>query len=368
MKLTERHNASRALCKELITKSVNCNYMCPYRHSLNKNDEQTLPKHGFVKMRLLEFLAPNHYAVRIEQHRHSKDEKWQTYNEMEEAFISLNEWMQQIYATSNRKLAESVRLGDMYAIKCMPENEYRRCRVLAQNDKTAEVTVYLVDFGRIMTCELKQLFEMYKQLKVPQSKAIEIILLGMMPADCEREFSEFANKTIKKCFDSIKISETNTYLYAEIQNAFESTLLVKDLKLVNIERKVSIDIMKSLTKLKCAIETPIILHDIFHEREKMSSFESLSIDFESSIREISSSAKMTEKLIDSSMVAEKPLSESLARSISGFIGIDDEMVQFESPASGDVVLIDLSDDGHTKELKSDLFSDVRVIGSIDDLL
>lgn len=346
LKIEESHNTSRALCKELLTKSVNCNFTCPYRHSLNKDDEQILPKHGFVKMRLLEVLAPNHYAVRIEQHRHSKDEKWQTFNEMGDTFTAFNEWLQQTYSTKTSKFAETIRLGDMYVIKCMPENEYRRCRVLAQNDKTAKVTVYLVDFGQTMTCVPKQLLEMYKQLKVPQPKAIEIILLGIVPADCEREFSEIASKTIKCGFDSMKSPETNTYLSAEIQNAFDSTLLVKDLKLVNIERKESINIVKSLIKIKCAIETPIKLHDIFHEREAKASFENISIDFESSV------------------IAEKPLSENLAPSI---IGMDDEMEQFERPASGENLLIDLSDDDQKTE-PSELFSDVRVIRSIDDLL
>lgn len=359
----ERHNASRTLCKELITKGVNCNYTCPYRHSLNRDDEQTLPKHGFVKMRLLEILAPNHYAVQIEQHRHSIHEKWQTYNEMEKAFASLNEWMQRTYAKPNRKFAETVRLGDMYAIKCMPESEYRRCRVLTQNDKTTEVTVYLVDFGKTMTCKPRELLEMYKELKVPQSKAIEIILLGMVPADCEREFLESASKTIKKCVDKMQTPDTNTYLMAEIKDAFDSTLLVNDLKLVNIERKESINIIKSLIKIKYAIEIPIKLHDIFHEREAKTSFESISIGYDSSIREISSSTIMTEKLIDPSIIAEKPFSESF-----NFIEMDNEMEQFESPALGDVVLIDLSDDAQTAEPPLDLFPDVQVISSIDDLL
>lgn len=319
-------------------------------------------------MRLLNVLAPNHYAVQIEQHRHSKDAKWQTYNEMDEAFKSLNEWMQRTYATPNRKIDETVRLGDLYAIKCMPENEYRRCRVLAQNDKTAEVTVYLIDFGQTMTCTPKQLFELYKQLKAPQPKVIEMILLGMVPVDCEREFAESASKTINRCIDSMKTLTTNIHLMAEIQNAFDSTLLVTDLKLVNIERKQSINIMISLTKNQYAIETPIQLHDIFHEREAIASYESISIGYESSIREISCSAKMTEKLVDSSIIAEKPLSDCLPPSIRNFFEMDNEMDLFESPASNDGFLIDLSDDDQTAKLPLDLFPDVRVIGSIDELL
>lgn len=55
----------KPLCIELITTAKICDIECPYRHWLSGKDSTSVPEYGFVNMKLLEVLAPNHYSVQV---------------------------------------------------------------------------------------------------------------------------------------------------------------------------------------------------------------------------------------------------------------------------------------------------------------
>lgn len=89
-------------CIKLFTKAEACEYQsCTYRHVLPANNEE-LPESGFVHLKLLEVITPNHFGVDLIAHRQNSGDAtvtWSMENGMEKIWTKLSEEMVEHFTT-----------------------------------------------------------------------------------------------------------------------------------------------------------------------------------------------------------------------------------------------------------------------------
>lgn len=253
----------KPLCGELITRSVDCDMQCPYRHTLlDSCNETCVPQLGYVNMELLSVLAPNHFAVRVIGHKRRLEHKSKSLECLTSDWEQFEKRMREHYTNAMRENHEPIEIGDMCLI--FHQSQPKRCRVIS-TDKNC-VSVFLVDIGRIRHYQADQLYRLDDEFYDYPAQAIEIYVLGYLPADFSPKWLPEAKDYTKSLMNSMKEErKTQNYLQAEVIKGFERTLLVKDLKMC-FKGKTQLatkSISQKLIKSGFAKEAPIVLHEIF---------------------------------------------------------------------------------------------------------
>lgn len=253
----------KPLCGELITRSVDCDMQCPYRHTLFRNCNDTcVPEHGYVNMELLGVLAPNHFAVRVIGHKRCLEHKSKSLQCLPTSdWEQFDKQLREHYANAMRENHEP-EIGDMCLI--FHQSQPKRCRVISVEKNS--VSVFLVDIGRIRSYAPDQLYRLDAEFHDYPTQAIEIYVLGYLPSDCSPKWLPEAKYHVKSLMDLMKEErKTQNYLQAEVIKGFERTLIVKNLKMLfKGKNQLAVKpVAQKLIKCGLAVEAPITLHDIF---------------------------------------------------------------------------------------------------------
>lgn len=260
----------KPLCGELITRSVDCDTQCPYRHTLFYNcNETNVPEHGYVNMELLSVLAPNHFAVRVIGHKRCLEHKSKSLQCLASDWEQFEKRLREYYTNAMRENHEPIEIGDMCVI--FHQSQPKRCRVISM-DKNC-VSVFLVDIGRVRSYQADQLYRLDDEFYDYPMQAIEIYVLGYLPADHSPKWLPEAKDYVKSLMNSMKEErKTQNYLQAEVVKGFERTLLVKDLKMCfkGKNQLGTKSVSQKLIKSGFATEAPMVLHDIFLDQNNES--------------------------------------------------------------------------------------------------
>lgn len=256
----------KPVCSELITRAVDCDMQCPYRHALYDNCNDTfVPEYGYVNMQLLGVLGPNHFSVRVNGHKRRLEHKTKSLECLNSDWEQFDKKMREHYTNATRQNHHPIELGDMCLI--FHQNQPKRCRVISMENKRC-ISVYLVDVGRVRSYAPEQLYRLYEEFQDFPTQAIEVFVLGYAPSDSSPKWFPEAKQCVEQWMHSMKEQrKTQNYLQAEVIRAFERTLIVKDMRILykgkNQLRAKSID--RSLIKCGLATEAPIELHEIFKD-------------------------------------------------------------------------------------------------------
>lgn len=253
----------RPVCSELITRSIDCDMQCPYRHTLyNDCNDTFVPEYGYVNMQLLGVLGPNHFAVRVDGHKRRLEHKSKSLECLNSDWEQFDKKLREHYANVSRKHHDPIEIGDMCLI--FYQSRPKRCRIISVANK--RISVYLVDVGRIRCYAPDQLYRLDEEFQDFPTQAIEVFVLGYLPSDCNPKWLPEAKDYVLSMMRSMKEQrKTQNYLQAEVIKAFERTLIVKDLRILykgKNELRVK-SIGQNLIKSGFATEAPIVLHDIF---------------------------------------------------------------------------------------------------------
>lgn len=265
MRFEYEQNKTKPVCAELITRSANCGMQCPYRHTLyNKCNNTFVPEYGYVNMDVLAVLAPNHFAVRVIGHKRLLQHKSKSVECLNYEWEEFDKRLREYYANASRENHDRIEIGDICLI--FHQSQPKRCRILSIEKK--RVSVFLVDVGRVRCYAPEQLYRLNEEFQDFPTQAIEVFVLGYVPADCNPKWLPEAKEYVEQMMRLINNQrKTQNYLQAEVIKAFERTLIVKDLKILfkakHQLRLKSID--KNLVKCGFANERPIELHDIFKD-------------------------------------------------------------------------------------------------------
>lgn len=265
MRFNFENSKMKPMCSELITRRVDCEMKCPYRHTLYQNcNDTSVPEYGYVNMHLLGVLAPNHFAVRIDGHKRRLEHKSKSVECLNCDWEQFDKKLREHYANGSHQFHEPIEIGDMCLI--FHQSQPKRCRVISM--EKVHISVYLVDIGRIRSYTADKLYHLDDEFHDFPAQAIEVFVLGYLPADSSPTWIPEAKTYVEKVMRSMKEQrKTQNYLQAEVIKAFERTLIVKDLRIMykgkNELRAKSIG--ESLIKCGWATEAPIQLHDIFND-------------------------------------------------------------------------------------------------------
>lgn len=261
-----RHNFEyskmKPLCSTLITRSVDCDMQCPYRHTLLDNCNHTgVPELGYVNMELLSVLAPNHFAVRVIGHKRRLEHKSKSLECLTSDWEQFEKRLREHYTNAMRENLEPIEIGDMCLI--FHQSQPKRCRVISKEKNC--VSVFLIDIGRIRNYRADQLYRLDVKFYDYPAQAIEIYVLGYLPADYSHKWLPEAKDYTKSLMNSLKEErKTQNYLQAEVIKGFERTLLVKNLKMCFKGKHLATkSVSQKLIKSGFAEEAPIVLHEIF---------------------------------------------------------------------------------------------------------
>lgn len=262
----------KPLCGELITRSIDCDMQCPYRHALYSDCNDTyVPEQGYVNMELLGVLAPNHFAVRVIGHKRCLEHKSKSLQCLTSDWEQFDKRLREHYVNAFRENHEPIEIGDMCLI--FHQSQPKRCRVISMENNC--VSVFLVDIGRIRSYKPDQLYRLDVEFQDYPTQAIEIYVLGYLPADCSPKWLPEAKDYVKSLMNSLKeerrtqnylqAESPRNYLQAEVIKGFERTLIVKDLKMMfKGKNQLGVkSISQKLIKSGFAAEAHIGLHDIF---------------------------------------------------------------------------------------------------------
>lgn len=272
MRYNFERNKMKPLCGELITRLVDCDMQCPYRHTLYNNCNDTnVPElvDGYVNMELLGVLAPNHFAVRVIGHKRCLEHKSKSLQCLTSDWEQFDKQLREHYANAAREIHEPIEIGDMCLI--FHQSQPKRCRVISMEKNC--VSVFLVDIGRIRSYKPDQLYRLDDEFYDYPTQAIEIYVLGYLPSDCSPKWLPEANDYVKSLMNLMKEERrTQNYLQAEVIKGFERTLIVKDLKMMfKGKNQLAVkSVSKKLIKSGCASAVPVTLHEIFLEQNNES--------------------------------------------------------------------------------------------------
>lgn len=266
MRFNFEHCKMKPLCGELLTRSADCDPRCPYRHTLlDKCNDTNVPEEGFVNMELLSVLAPNHFAVRIIGHKRCLEHKSKSLECLTSDWEQFEKQLREYYTNAVRENHEPIEIGDMCLI--FHQSQPKRCRVISIERNC--ISVYLVDIGRVRNYRADQLYRLDVEFQDYPAQAIEIYVLGYLPADSNPKWLPEAADYTKSFMNTLKEERrTQNYLQAEVIKGFERTLLVKGLKMCfKGKNQLAVkSVSQKLIKSGFAVEAPIVLHDIFLEQ------------------------------------------------------------------------------------------------------
>lgn len=267
MRFNFERSKMKPVCSELITRSVDCDMQCPHRHTLfNDCNETYVPDYGFVNMEVLGVLAPNHFAVRVTGHKRCREHKSKSVENLNTDWEQFDKNLREHYANVSHENHETIEIGDMCLI--FYQSQPKRCRIISMDNKW--ISVYLVDIGRIRSYAPDQLYRLDDEFQDFPTQAIEIYVLGYLPADFSPKWLPEAKDYVEQMMRLMKEQrKTQNYLQAEVIKGFERTLIVKDLKMLfKGKDQLSVkSVGQKLIKSGFASEVPIILHDIFMDHD-----------------------------------------------------------------------------------------------------
>lgn len=313
-------------------------------------------------MKLIDILAPNHFAMKITSHRNQKTDEWIQLASNENGWQHFYTWLLEFYTKMENHIQhENACVGDICAV--FKDASIYRCRILSLKPKSSTCKVYFIDLGLTARYETRELLRLNDEFGKFPPQIVEVFLLGIAPSDYERDFTPFAQYcTEKYCIDKDHAS-------AEIVIGIEHILLVKDMKLLDLNRKTATNLARNLIKNKVAVETPVSLHSVFIANDVVNTV--YDAQERAPIREIpeaddshaEDSMPNYQQDFDNfcttlSMTGEKPLSPVRLNKSVMENASPDLLINFNEP---DEIL--------NVEIQSpDIFGNVRIINSIDDLL
>lgn len=234
---------------------------CPYRHIAIQENETNVPHHGYVNMKLLDVLAPNHFSVQVLGHKRQTEHRSKPIecDWFDKEFTVFETTLRKHYARVERQKHDPIEVGDMCMI--FHHNEPKRCRVLSKRKKN--VKVYLIDTGRVRQYTVSHLYRLDEEFHDFPSKAIEVFVLGYLPSDCNPVWRSESKQAIENLLNKYyEKRDADNYLQAEVLTAFERTLIVKHLKIMfkGEQHHQSKSIEDYLVKIKVAQKVPIEIH------------------------------------------------------------------------------------------------------------
>lgn len=383
----------------LLTTTRKCDTKCPYRHALKPHIECSLPKKGLAKFKLLEVLAPNHFALRLLAHRRRPTSSWQPFNErtdwhqFNDAFVA--------YYTDERnfKVLSPIEISDLCVV--FLDHEPYRCRVF-QKPKNV-VIVYLIDVGKTYGCNPTELLQLDAAFIDYPAQAIEVYLVDIKPIDSDPSWSSSVTYFVDNCCESLKYGQSDDYITAEIVTSFEQTMLVENFKVNKVlskEKRQQLTLAHELIKNRYAVRRQIVLHDIFN-RDNGGSSSTASNAMEVSFA-TTQSMEQAEKPMSDKSAAHDPIADSPVQTLSDdsdeegaqdsveksaaesndlidFTSLEDvcrvnptentEPNQGESEASGDSnrLLIDLSGTERGDNEMTSFYQNAKIVSSYGDL-
>lgn len=265
MRFNFERSKVKPVCGELITRSVDCDMQCPYRHTLFDCNDTYVPEYGFVNMELLNVLAPNHFAVRVIGHKRCLEHKSKSVENLNNDWEQFDKNLREHYTNIARENHEHIEIGDMCLI--FYQSQPKRCRVISMDKK--RISVYLVDIGRIRSYAPDQLYRLDDEFVDFPAQVIEVYVLGYLPADCSPKWLPEAKDYVEQMMHVMKEQrKTQNYLQAEVIKGFERTLIVKNLKMMFKGKSLGVKLVgQKLIKSGFANEAPIVLHDIFMDHD-----------------------------------------------------------------------------------------------------
>lgn len=348
----------------MITKAIDCDHTCPYRHWLEQNDnDHVVPTNGFVKLKLLEILSPNHFIMKILGHQLNDGNKWEPMPDMKDEWKRFNKRFIEFYEQNKKHdKQDPVQLGDTCAAYF--DNMLYRCRIIAIDTEMHFVTVYLLDIGTKKDCHFDELLHLYGEFHVFPFQTIEVFFLGFVPQDSECNFSKFAQTCIETYLNSAKGGKK--YFRAEVITGFERVLLVKRLGVVDLDRMVQMNVLRNLLKNGVVAEVPIKLHRILAEKPATKVMEKYQFDETDTGICVIPEDNDTTMNFDETIAT--PAEESLLpikMQLIDSLGFDDSDVELSATEQ---LLIDFKGNDDPISGPPELFANIRIIKSIDDLL
>lgn len=125
----QRNRQLVAFCPELLLLGECVSAVCPMRHTMTEADlsRAVIPRHGMVKLVVLEVLSPVHFSARLVAHRAVGSNDWQRVeNSLDYMKFSLR-FMNHYGVEQNHQTHASAQLGDLCVIA--EENSFQRCQI-----------------------------------------------------------------------------------------------------------------------------------------------------------------------------------------------------------------------------------------------
>lgn len=125
----QRNRQLVALCPELVLLGDCMSVVCTMRHTLTEADRSrpAIPRHGVVKLVVMEVLSPVHFSCRLVEHRALGSNDWQRVeNSMEYMQFSMR-FMNHYGVEENHRTHAAAQLGDLCVVA--EDSSYQRCQI-----------------------------------------------------------------------------------------------------------------------------------------------------------------------------------------------------------------------------------------------
>lgn len=250
----EQSKWSRSMCMRLITKAIDCNIDCTYRHVI-ANEDNFLPRTGDVQLKLLGLISAHRCAAIITHHRARSSDEWADFCTSNYDFEHFKRTLNSHYEYDEyRIIMPSIEPGQLCGV--MMKGEYFRGRVISRDRNDTRFRVLLIDVGKTHVYNGNSLLFLPDEFHTYPAQALEVILMGIQPVN-----DQYKN-AIRKW---IKLTNTDgNYCMAHLIGAFERTLLVKDIKCYIAAQAKTIYIVKNLVGYGFVERIPIPPNKIFN--------------------------------------------------------------------------------------------------------
>lgn len=125
----QRNRQMVAFCLELLLLGECVSAVCSMRHTLTEADRSRLaiPRHGVVKLVVMEVLSPIHFSARLVAHRALGSNLWRRVENSSDYMKFSMRFMNHYGVEENHRTHAAAQLGDLCVIG--EESSYQRCQI-----------------------------------------------------------------------------------------------------------------------------------------------------------------------------------------------------------------------------------------------
>lgn len=126
----QRNRQLVAFCPDLLLLGECVSAACAMRHTLTEADRSrpSIPRHGVVKLVVMEVLSPAHFSARLVAHRSLGSTIWHRVDDSLEYMNFSMRFMNHYGVEDNHRSHANSQLGDLCVIA--EENSFQRCQII----------------------------------------------------------------------------------------------------------------------------------------------------------------------------------------------------------------------------------------------